>query len=114
MCAVGASHPSPSPSRSYNFSAAVSASGNLYTWGWGANGRLGLRDCGSRYEPEKVAIESGAAVALARCGTAHMGCVDTRGSVYVWGCGRKVRVPPRRGVARRGAASFADLQATCA
>ena len=70
-------------------SLAVTEEGLLFSWGYGADGRLGLKDYMSRLVPTRVRakhIESSRAVSAA-AGSVHSAVVTQDGALWTWGPG---------------------------
>jgi hypothetical protein len=70
-------------------SLAVTEEGLLFSWGYGADGRFGLKDYMSRLVPTRVRakhIESSRAVSAA-AGSVHSAVVTQDGALWTWGPG---------------------------
>ena len=68
--------------------AAVTTCGRLYTWGVGANGRLGHGDTDDVWVPRPIrerSFRGRSIVVLAACGNCHTASVDEEGRLYTWG-----------------------------
>lgn len=77
MVACGAAH-----------TAAVTSGGRLYTWGLGANGRLGHGDVNDVWVPRQIrerSFRGRSLIVLAACGNCHTAAVDEEGRLYTWG-----------------------------
>ena len=64
-------------------SAVLLSNGTIYTWGLGANGRLGHGDENSMLEPTKLELRDIVSIAV---GHSHTGAVANT-QVYTWGNG---------------------------
>ncbi|SBS93098.1 guanidine nucleotide exchange factor, putative [Plasmodium ovale curtisi] len=64
-------------------------SGDMYSWGYGANGRLGLGDIRNYNAPQLVKrLQNRKRVVYVCSGKSHSSCVDADYNVYTWGCGK--------------------------
>lgn len=64
---------------------ALTTDGQVYSWGWGAQGQLGLGHTNSVVLPTKV--ESLPPIASISAGGIHSACLDHDGQCYIWGSG---------------------------
>jgi len=64
----------------------------VYTWGEGANGRLGHGDETDHHSPKVVQALLGKEVKMIDCGLGHSACVTLSGEVYTWGAGGSGRL----------------------
>ncbi|SBT74620.1 guanidine nucleotide exchange factor, putative [Plasmodium ovale] len=63
--------------------------GDMYSWGYGANGRLGLGDIRNYNTPQLVKrLQNRKRVVYVCSGKSHSSCVDADYNVYTWGCGK--------------------------
>eukprot|EP01104_Vermistella_antarctica_P015030 TRINITY_DN4850_c0_g1_i2.p1 TRINITY_DN4850_c0_g1~~TRINITY_DN4850_c0_g1_i2.p1 ORF type:complete len:374 (+),score=54.17 TRINITY_DN4850_c0_g1_i2:200-1321(+) len=65
--------------------AAITDEGELFTWGYGANGRLGLGDEIDQFEPKIVEGMKGKFVVDVDCGGYHTGAITKEGELFMWG-----------------------------
>jgi alpha-tubulin suppressor-like RCC1 family protein len=77
-----------SVSAGYGFIAAVSAAGTVYTWGEGADGRLGHGDTERSLVPKQVQALAGHRVLSVAAGYSHCLAVTEKGEVFSWGYDR--------------------------
>ena len=69
-----------------NHTAAIDRNGKIYTFGNGADGRLGLDSLGSKIEPCEVQHELATKRCVrVACGWAHTVALEEKGKVYTWG-----------------------------
>ena len=69
-----------------NHTAAIDRNGKIYTFGNGADGRLGLDSLGSKIEPCEVQHELATKRCVrVACGWAHTVALEEKGKVYSWG-----------------------------
>lgn len=70
-------------------SAACTVDGELWTWGDGANGRLGHGDTRAQLFPTKLHIEAfgGSLVQMVACGAEHVLAISECGGLWAFGCG---------------------------
>jgi len=74
-------------------SAVVTRSGYLYTWGYGANGRLGLGTNRDSFKPCRVKGDLvDEKVVHVSLGESHTVCITALGALWTWGCGRQGRL----------------------
>ena len=59
----------------------------VFSWGNGANGRLGHGDSSGCVVPKLVEALKNQRVLNIACGEGHSGCVTSEGEVYTWGAG---------------------------
>lgn len=75
----------------YHYTAFITSTGNLYTLGSSNYGELG-RDIDEIFSlPDKPVIVErlrGIKIVQLSCGLLHMGAIDNKGNVYLWGAGR--------------------------
>ncbi|GAB66981.1 guanidine nucleotide exchange factor, partial [Plasmodium cynomolgi strain B] len=70
-------------------SMACTLRGELYSWGYGANGRLGLGNIQSYNKPQLVkTFQKRKKIIYVCSGKSHSGCIDAENNVYTWGSGR--------------------------
>ncbi|CAA9988755.1 guanidine nucleotide exchange factor, putative [Plasmodium knowlesi strain H] len=70
-------------------SLACTLSGDMYSWGYGANGRLGLESIQSYNRPQLVkALQKKNRIIYVCSGESHSGCIDADNNVYTWGNGK--------------------------
>lgn len=65
----------------------ISTKHNLWTWGCGANGRLGNLSNEDQYSPIQLKHLSRLKPEKAVCGDAHSACIIAKEKLYTWGCG---------------------------
>ena len=65
---------------------ALSTDGRLYSFGWGADGRLGHGDCTTQLEPKRLIALRNTCVRQVSAGALHALAVDEVGKMYSWGC----------------------------
>ena len=65
---------------------ALSADGHVYSFGWGADGRLGHGDCTTQLEPVRVLTLRNTRIHQVSAGALHSLAVDEAGKMYAWGC----------------------------
>lgn len=65
-----------------NFTIALKADGTVWSWGYNANGQLGLGDTSNRYKPTKIDIENVIDIAT---GDGHTLLLTKDGKVYSCG-----------------------------
>ncbi|KJP88852.1 hypothetical protein AK88_01542 [Plasmodium fragile] len=77
-CSAGAKH-----------SLACTLRGDMYSWGYGANGRLGLGNIQSHNTPQLVkTLHKRKRIIYVCSGKSHSGCIDAENNVYTWGNGK--------------------------
>ncbi|KMZ92736.1 guanidine nucleotide exchange factor [Plasmodium vivax Mauritania I] len=70
-------------------SMACTLRGDMYSWGYGANGRLGLGNIQSYNKPQMVKrFQKRKRIIYVCSGKSHSGCIDAEGNVYTWGNGK--------------------------
>ncbi len=72
-----------------SFGAAFSAEGKVYTWGWGANGRLGHGDADGCLIPKQVQAIAEVRMRAVAAGNSHRLSVTESGEVFSWGRGHE-------------------------
>jgi len=79
-------------------SLALTSEGFVYAWGYGGDGRLGLRSLDAALSPKLITstlvcdprtgeYKCGTPMCTIAAGEAHSACVDNLGNVYTWGAG---------------------------
>lgn len=66
-------------------SAAISSRGEMFTWGCGADGKLGHGSAVSEWEPKRVEALASVHVAQVALGDRHTIALDVHGDVFTWG-----------------------------
>ncbi|EUD68209.1 hypothetical protein C922_01227 [Plasmodium inui San Antonio 1] len=70
-------------------SMACTLRGDIYSWGYGANGRLGLGNIQSYNKPQLVkTFQKRKRIIYVCSGKSHSGCIDAENNVYTWGSGK--------------------------
>ncbi|ANQ08597.1 Guanidine nucleotide exchange factor [Plasmodium coatneyi] len=70
-------------------SLACTLRGDIYSWGYGANGRLGFGNIQSYNRPQLVkALHKRKRIIYVCAGKSHSGCIDAENNVYTWGNGK--------------------------
>ena len=64
--------------------------GELFSWGYGANSRLGLNKQDGDWEPARVNIQIHAKIVA--CGESHSAFISNQGHLYTWGAGGSGRL----------------------
>lgn len=75
----------------FDHMAACTDVGTLWTWGYGANGRLGHGDEEDVWQPKQITSMSGAFVVQVACGGYHTAAITDDGTLYMCGwnqCGQ--------------------------
>lgn len=68
-------------------SLAVDASQMIYSWGCGANGRLGNGSEKDQFQPKIIDSLSSSKIAVISAGDTYSACVTSEGSLFTWGHG---------------------------
>jgi len=71
---------------------ALADNGAIFSWGRGANGRLGHGNETAVNEPKKIQSLKNIQVIRISCGWSHSMCIDSLGQVYTWGKGADGRL----------------------
>ncbi|XP_048266273.1 RCC1 and BTB domain-containing protein 1 isoform X3 [Bombus terrestris] len=66
-------------------SVAVTDNGEVYSWGHNGVGQLGIGNCTSQAEPQKVATFAKIVIEKVVCGYMHTLALSDEGDLYVWG-----------------------------
>ena len=70
-----------------NYTAGVTADGKLYTWGDGANHKLGHGDVKPVMRPKLVEALKDVKIVKVACGDFHTAAIDSEGQLWTWGWG---------------------------